>query len=149
MMRRQGFALAAALMGLVLIAVTVTGAMFATNQETRASDAEMLEQKTAAYAELAALSAISTWSPAGCDALAVGAVLLERPPAEPPLESTVYITRLDSALFLIVGEGRIASGAATRLRRRVAITVRTTRGADGQSRPMRVSEQAWAAVYQM
>ncbi len=146
---RAGFALVAALLALILIAVLVTGALFATNQETRASDAEMLDQKAASYAELAALNAIADWNGPACDALAVGEVIIESPAADSPFESSVYVTRLDSALFLVVGEGRIASGGATRLRRRVALTVRSVRGADSQSRAMRVSEQAWAAIYQM
>ncbi len=146
---RSGFVLVAALLALVLIAIIVTGALFATSQETRVSDAEMLEQKASSYAELTALNAIASWNAKACDALAVGAVIKESPAAESPFEGTVYVTRLDSALFLVVGEGRIASGGATRFRRRVAITVHPVLGPDSQTRAMRVSEQAWSAVYQM
>jgi hypothetical protein len=131
--RNRGFALAVALMALVLIAVMVTGALFAVTQDTRAGDAQMMSDKASAYAELAAWRAIEAWSGPTCDALAVGAVLLESPPPEPPLESAVYITRLDSALFLVVGEGRISTRGATRLRRRVSIAVRTERDVNGIS----------------
>jgi hypothetical protein len=149
MTHRRGFALAVALMAIVLIAVVVTASLFAASQETRAGDAALLDQKVAAYAELASLDAMGSWNAPACDALAVGAVIILTPPADPPFESTVYITRLDSALFLIVGEGRIAIGTAIRLRRRVAITVKTTRDVLGQTRATRVSEQAWSALYQM
>jgi hypothetical protein len=147
--RTQGFALAAALMALVLVAVMITGALFASSQETHASEAEVLETRAAAYAEHVVLTKIDSWDAVLCDALALGAVIIANPPADPPLESTVYITRLDSAVFLIVGEGRIASGGPLRIRRRIAIAVRIARDAQGVEQALRVSEQAWTALYQM
>ena len=149
MTNSRGFALAAALMALVLMGVLVTAALFATSQETRASEAEMLDEKTAGFAELAALEAIAAWNGPACDALPVGGVIVQNPAVRAPLESTVYITRLDSSLFVVVGEGRIAGVAAVRLRRRVAITVKTVRDARNASRAMRVGEQPWTALYQM
>ena len=149
MKRTRGFALAVALMAIVLIAVIVTGALFAITQDTRSGDVELLDNKASAYAELAALRAISAWNGPACDALAIGAVIYESPPAEPPLESAVYITRLDSALFLVVGEGRVAASGVTRIRRRVAIAVRTARDASGTSAALPVSEHAWVTLYQM
>lgn len=149
MTKSRGFALAVALMAIVLIAVIVTGILFATAQETRSGEAEMLDSKASAYAELAALRAIANWKGRTCDALAVGAVLLESPPAEAPLESAVYITRLDSALFLVVGEGMVAARGATRVRRRVAIAVRIARDASGTSSALPLSEHAWVTLYQM
>ena len=75
---------------------------------------------------------------------------METPPADPPFESSDYITRLDSAVFLIVGEGRIASpNGVSRIRRRVAVFVSTTRDAQNSILVRRVSEQAWAAIYTM
>ncbi len=149
MRRKRGFALAVALMAVVLIAVMIAGASFATLQETHAGEAELMSDKASAYAELAALRAIGAWNGPTCDALAVGTVLLESPPAEPPLESAVYITRLDSALFLVVGEGRISARGVTRLRRRVAISVRTVRDANGTSTALPLSDHAWVSLYQM
>ena len=146
---RRGFALAAALMALVLVVVMITGALFASSQETHASEAEMLEARASAYAERAVLTKIDSWDATECDALAPGAVIIANPPADPPLESTVYITRLDSAVFLVVGEGRIASGGPPRVRRRIAIAVKIARDAQGVVHAMRVSEQAWTALYQM
>ena len=146
---RRGFVLALALMALVLIAVLVTGALFAAGQETHATEAQILQMRAAAYAERVALEEIASWRSGACDSLRVGAVIIASPPANPPFEASVYVTRLDSAVFLVVGEGRIASGGAIRIRRRVAITVRTARDANGIARALRVSEQAWSALYQM
>ena len=136
-------------MAVVLIAVIVTGALFATSQETHAGEAEVLEARAAAYAERAALKKIDTWDAVSCDGMAVGAVIIENPPSDLPLESTVYVTRLDSAVFLVVGEGRIASSGVVRVRRRIAIAVRIARDAQGVERALRVSEQAWTALYQL
>ena len=146
---RIGFALAAALMALVLVAVMVTGALFATSQETHASEAEVLETRAAAYAEQAVLGKIDSWDGISCDALSPGAVIIVNPPTNPPLESTVFITRLDSAVFLVVGEGRITSSGAVRIRRRIAVAVQIARDAQGVEHASRVSEQAWTALYQL
>lgn len=149
MKSRPAFALAAALLAIVLIAAMVTGALFAAHQETSATAAELADQQLGSYAERAALLAVSSWDCAECDAMQPGSVIVRNPSADPPLESTVYITRLGSALFLVTAEGRIASRAAIRLTRRVSIVVKTARDATGASRASRVSEHSWAAVYDM
>ena len=136
-------------MALVLIAIIATGALFATGQETHASEAELLDARAAAYAERAALNRIASFNATACDSMGMGTVLIETPAADPPLESTVYITRLDTAVFLVVGEGRIASGGTTRIRRRIAISLRIARDTNGIAHATRVSEQAWTALYQM
>jgi hypothetical protein len=71
------------------------------------------------------------------------------PPTDPPLESTLFITRLDSAVFLVVGEGRMTSSGAVRIRRRIAVAVKIARDAQGVEHASRVSEQAWTALNQL
>jgi hypothetical protein len=149
MKRRAAFALVAALAAIVIIAVLVTGALFASNQETHAVSAEVLDQQASAYAERSALLAIAGWECPECDGLQAGEVIIRSPAPAPPLESTVYITRLDSALFLVTGEGRIMRAGAPRLRRRISIVVSTSRDTLGVPRAARVSGDAWAANYQM
>jgi hypothetical protein len=136
-------------MAIVLIAVMVTGALFATSQETHATEAEALDARAAAYAERAVLGAIDSWDGVSCDALSPGAVIIVNPPTDPPLESTLFITRLDSAAFLVVGEGRMTSSGAVRIRRRIAVAVKIARDAQGVEHASRVSEQAWTALYQL
>ena len=146
---RRGFALAAALVALVLIGVLVTGALFATNQETHASAAEVADEKAFGFAERAALSTVGSWTCPECDVLPVGAVIIRNPVPSPPLESTVYITRLDSALFLVTGEGRIMESATARVKRRVSIAVITSRDSAGVTTARRIDGQSWSAAYQM
>lgn len=146
---RPAFALAAALAAIVLIAVLITGALFASTQETHATRAAMLDQQAAAYAERAGLLAIAPWSCAVCDSMQVGTVFIRSAAAEPPLESTVYTTRLDSALYLVVAEGRIVVSGAARIRRRISIAVVTHRDSLGLTQASPVRGHAWAATYQM
>ena len=146
---RRGFALAAALAALVLIGVLVTGALFASNQETQASAAELADEKALAFAERAALGFAAGWTCPECDVMPVGSVIIRNPAASPPLESTVYITRLDSAVFLVTGEGRIVESGTTRVKRRVSIAVATSRDSLGNTVASRLRQEYWAATYQM
>jgi hypothetical protein len=146
---RRGFALAAALVGLVLTGVLVIGVLFASSQETHASAAEIADQKAFEFAEHAAMTAAATWACPECDLLAVGGVIIRNPEPSPPLESTVYITRLDSAVFLVTGEGRIMESGIARVRRRVSIAVTVTRDSLGISTPRRIDGQSWSAAFPM
>jgi type II secretory pathway pseudopilin PulG len=146
---RAGFALPTAIACIILIAVLATAALFASTQETRATSVEILDQQASAYAELVAQQAIKAWDCAACDALPVGGVIAGSPATHPPLESTVYTTKLDSALFLVVAEGRIVASGATRLKRRIAIAVRTARDSLGVQSVFPLAPLAWSAVYQM
>jgi hypothetical protein len=146
---RPGFALAAALACIVIIAVLASAALFASTQEAQATRTEVLDHQASSYAERSALLAVSGWSCAGCDSLAVGGVIVQNPAADPPLESTVYLTRLDSALFLVVAEGRIVVGGAARVKRRISIAVGTSRDSSGVTRAAPLSAQSWSAVFQM
>ena len=146
---RRGFALPTALACIILIAVLATAALFASSQETHSTRVAMLDHQASAYAELVARQAISTWSCMACDALPVGGVIAGSPAPRPPLESTVYTTKLDSALFLVVAEGRIVASGATRLKRRIAIAVRIARDSLGIDHAFPLVPQAWSAVYQM
>ena len=149
MRARRGFAMATAIACVVLIAVLATAALFASTQETRATSAEVMDHQALAYAERVAVLAVAGWSCAACDSLPVGGVFMQSPPTDSPLESTIYTTRLDSALFLVVAEGRIVAAGATRLARRVSIAVRTSRDSSGITRAVPLSANSWAAIYRM
>jgi hypothetical protein len=149
MRARPGFALATALACIVIIAVLAAAALFAGSQEAHATRSEILDHQASDYAERSARLAISGWACGACDSLAVGGVIITNPAADPPLQSTVYMTRLDSALFLVVAEGRIVVAGATRVKRRISIAVRTSRDSSGVTRAAPLSMQAWSAVFQM
>lgn len=149
MKTRGGFALVAALVALVLIGVLVTSGLFASNQEAHAAAAELGDQQTAAFAERAAILTVAEWACPECDQLPVGSVFIRNPVASPPLESTVFITRLDSALFVVTGEARLTRSGAVTMRRRVSIAVKTARDSLGATRASRIAGDSWAVAYQM
>lgn len=149
MRNRAGFALAAALLGIVLIGVLVTGILFSTSQESHATAAEIIDQKVFAYAERAATQAAMAWECLECDGIAVGSVIIRNPAPSPPLESTVFITRLDSALYLVTGEGRIAGSGAAAIRRRVSVAVKLARDSLGRASALRIESASWTAAWQM
>ncbi|HEU4878664.1 MAG TPA: hypothetical protein VFT21_04395 [Gemmatimonadaceae bacterium] len=149
MKTRGGFALVAALVALVLIGVLVTSGLFASNQEAHAAAAELGDQQTAAFAERAAILAVAESACPDCDELPVGSVFIRNPVASPPLESTVFITRLDSALFVVTGEARFTRSGAVTMRRRVSIAVKTARDSLGATRASRIAGDSWAVAYQM
>ncbi|HKY97799.1 MAG TPA: hypothetical protein VJL35_08070 [Gemmatimonadaceae bacterium] len=146
MRSRPGFAIASAIAALVLIGFLVTAALFATAQESRATSAEMIDAKAFAYAEQVALAAAADWTCSTCDLLPAGSVIIRNTAALPPLEGTVYITRLDSAVYLVTGEARSES-AALPLSRRVSIVVTTSTDSLGVIHAVPLSREFWTPVY--
>lgn len=147
MRNRRAFALAAAMGALVLISVMITAILFAAGQETRATRHAILSQQALSYAELAAGRAIAGLNSATLGNASAGDVSTYAPAGDDLLESTVFITKLDSSLALVVAEGRIRAADALRLRRRVEIVVRVARDSAGIERVIRIPENAWAAMY--
>lgn len=149
MRRVQGFALASALVAIVLVAVLVTGALFASAQESQSSSAQITDQKLLPLAERAALMTASAWPCSGCDLLPVGSVNIQNQAAPPPLASSALVTRLDSAVYLITGEARLMAGESIRAQRRVSIAVKITRDSLGNSFALPITGDWWVALYQM
>jgi type II secretory pathway pseudopilin PulG len=144
---RAGFVLVAALVALVVIALIITGAFYASGQELSIARNELRDQQALAYAEYAASHAIAGWDSSSRAAMIPGQTAEALAASNPPFESTVYVTKLDTALYAVVAEARIAASEAYGLRRRVGVLVRTVRGGAGINPPVRVSEQAWSELY--
>lgn len=144
---RRGFVLVAAIVALVLIALLITGAFFASAQDLAVTRAELRDQQAFAYAEFALASSLQTWDATARETMAVGETVTLLPAADPPLESSVFITRLDTALYIVVAEGRMTTADAYALRRRVGIMVCTILNGARVSPPERVAEQAWSELY--
>ena len=142
MKNRQAFVLIAALIALVLIAVLITGAFFASGQDLSISRAELRDQQAFAYAEYAVAHALSSWTLTDRSRMAVGETQSVFQSSDDPLESTVLVTRLDSAIYSVVGEGRLLTADASGLRRRVGLLVRGDRNP-----PVRIPEHGWSELY--
>lgn len=145
--QRRGFVLVAAIVALVLIALLITGAFFASAQDLAVSRAELRDQQAFAYAEFALANSLQSWDAAAREMMSVGETVTLQPVVDPPLESSVFITKLDSALYTVVAEGRMTTADANALRRRVGIMVCTVVNGARVSPPERVAEQAWSELY--
>jgi hypothetical protein len=139
--------LVAAIVALVLIALLITGAFFASGQDLTISRAELRDEQAFGYAELAVSQALESWDATARETMSVGETVTLETASDPPLESSVFITRLDSALYIVAGEGRLRTADGYGLRRRVGITVQTIVGGGRVSRPERVPGQAWSELY--
>ncbi|HVF39520.1 MAG TPA: hypothetical protein VM939_06435 [Gemmatimonadaceae bacterium] len=137
------------IVAIVVIAALVAGVLFASGQEARVGRSELLDQQTFAYAERAANDAVDAFDVVARDSMAPATVISYTAPADPPLESIVYITRLDSALFQIVAEAKITRGNVPVTQRRIGITLRMQRDDSTARRVSRVRDLAWAALYKM
>jgi len=146
-MREGGFVLVAALVTLVLIALLITGAFFASGQELGVGRNEIRDQQAFEFAEYALAHAIAGWDGPARESMTVGQTTLLPPVLVERLESNVFVTKLDTALYLVVAEGHIATSDALDLRRRVGILVRSVLGGATVQPPLRLSEQAWSELY--
>ncbi|MFN2602313.1 MAG: hypothetical protein ABR582_06095 [Gemmatimonadaceae bacterium] len=138
--------LVAALVALVVIALLITGAFFASGQDFAVTRAQLRDQQVFAYAEYAAAHALENWDAAARELMSIGQTQTAQSTTDSPLESTVLVTRLDSLIYAITSEARIVTVDGTGLKRRIGITVLTSRSG-GAARPVRVPEQPWAELY--
>jgi len=142
-----GFVLVAALVAVVIIALIITGAFFASGQELVVARNELRDQQAFSYAEYSAAKALETWNASARDSMSTGETQLLATRSRGLLESEVSVTKLDTALFLVAADGRLRSADAAALRRRVGLLVRTVRNGAPVNPPFRVSGQAWSELY--
>jgi hypothetical protein len=142
---RKGFALAAALLVLLLVSALVTGVFVATAEETRVGTASVERHLALAAAESAIEMTIArfradTTTPigvAGTRAIPIGDL-------EAPV--IVYVTRLDSALYWIVADAGASPSEAT-ASRRIGVMVRAVATPDHSIIIDRISERWWTELF--
>lgn len=147
MKHRGGFALVAALVAVVIIALLITGAFFASGQELGVARNEIRDQQTLGFAEYALARAVATWDTQARESMVAGQTTQLPSVSSGLLESKAFVTRLDTALYAVVAEARIASADGAGLRRRIGIVVKTVSDGAPENPPSRISEQAWTALY--
>jgi type II secretory pathway pseudopilin PulG len=142
---RKGFALAAALLAVVLIGGLVAGVLFATTEETRAG-AVVVEREVALNAcESAIAMTITDPGLRLPDSIGVGGTISGHIRGFGP-EIIVYITRLDSALYSIVAES-VPEPASAGGQHRVGVVVRSSIAADRSIAIDPISERPWFEVF--
>jgi hypothetical protein len=147
--RRNGVALATALMCVVLLGAVIAGAFVAAAEETRMSANSVSDGTALGAAESAAEGQLARWNGQSADSIPIGAI---RPVAvaSAPLPSTTWLVRLDSTVFWIIAEARGAdqiSGHPVVIRQRVSLLIRTVRDSSGLTSAHPLDQRAWALIY--
>jgi len=142
---RKGFALAAALLVLLLVSALVTGVFVAATEETRIGIAGMERHLAFTAAESAIEMTIATFRAdtsaaiglAGTRAIPIGDL-------EAPV--IVYVTRLDSTLYWIVADAG-ASPVEAKASRRIGVVVKAVPAPDHSIIIDRISERWWSELF--
>jgi Tfp pilus assembly protein PilX len=142
---RNGFALAATLLALLLISALVTAVFFAATEETRIGAASARHQLALSAAESAVEMTIadwnSDWAPqVGLDGTRVTAVEGFAVPVD------VHVTRLDSTLYWIVADASDSSSGSG-VSRRIGVAVRVLIAPDHSITIDRISERSWSELF--
>ncbi len=111
---RRGVAMVTALLGVVVIAVIVSGAFFSSTQEYRGGRNQLIEQRAFAVAEYGLNSEISNWDRARNlpGNMAVGAIDSSHVYVASSDTARVRITRLTDKSYWVVSEGSANIGSA-------------------------------------
>lgn len=143
--RRDGVALAAALLAVVVIGALVAALVFAANEETRTGAATGSRRRTLLAAESALERELATLSVASLEAMPTGSAF-SRATSSSSIPVQLYVTRLDSSRFWLVTvaiEGTRTSGAASR----VGLIARIIRDSAGSRTMVRIPERWWAELF--
>jgi len=143
--RRNGFALAAALLALLLISGLVTAVFFAATEETRIGAASARRQLALSAAESAVEATIADWN---VDSAAPIGVSGTRATAIEGFEVpvVVHVTRLDSTLYWIVADAADSSSGSG-VSRRIGVAVRVLIAPDHSITIGRISERSWSELF--
>jgi Tfp pilus assembly protein PilX len=140
-----GFALPAALLAVLLIAVLIAGAFSAIVEETRMGAAAADRQLALLSAESAVESAIAVLSASADDSIGLGETR-SWPVEGLGAPAVVYVTRLDASRYWIVanaGGTSPNSGVA----RRIGVVVRATKGSPHSITIDRIPERGWSELF--
>jgi hypothetical protein len=150
MRQRPGFIAATAIFAIAILSAVTVAALFNVSEETQITSATRLDQKAEAFGEKLAIDALGAWPCQSCDQMALGSVFITQAQSAPPLEGTIYVTRLDSALYLVTGEARVKTPAGVLARRRISVTATARRDSvSGVMRATRTRGVYWTANYSM
>jgi hypothetical protein len=142
---RRGFALATAVLAVVLIGALIAGALFAVTEETRVGAAAVEREVSLNACESAIAMTITDPGLRLPDSIGVAGTVSGRVGGL-GLPVVVYITRLDSALYSIVAESD-PERTSTRATRRVGVIVKSSMAADHSISIDPISERPWVELF--
>jgi hypothetical protein len=142
---RSGFALAAALLAVVLIAALIAGVLFAITEETRAGAAGVEREVALNACESAIAMTITDPALRLPDSIGIAGTVSGRVGGPRP-SAIVYITRLDSALYSVVAES-VADFESTGTTLRVGVVVNASIAGDHSITIIPISERPWVGFF--
>lgn len=145
MNERKGFAVAAALLALMLIAALVASVFFAAMEETRIGAAGAGKQLALMAAESAIESTIAAWPGDTTDPIGIPGVR-SRTIDQTGTAVTITMTRLDSTIYWIVALAASASSQPVAARR-IGALVRVRTAPDRSIIIERLSERWWSELF--
>jgi len=142
---RKGFALAAALLSVMLIAALMASVFFAAMEDARIGSVSGAKQTALSAAESAIELTIGSWQGSGPHPIGVEGTRSTTVDAfGTPV--AVSVTRLDSAVYWIVADAsRVSSGLSAT--RRIGVFVRVHMPADGSIAVDRIAERWWSELF--
>jgi Tfp pilus assembly protein PilX len=142
---RNGFALVAALLALMLIAALIPGVFYATTDEARIGAASAERQLALSAAESAIETALAEWTATAIAPLPVGETSSAHLDwSGVPVQ--LYVTRLDSTLYWIVAEAGAVSSMSG-VTRRIGAVVSAQNAPGGSITIDRISERWWSELF--
>ena len=137
--------LVAALLALLLIAALVTGVLFAAVEATRVGVASTTRGVALTAAEAALERSIQSWSSQPTGAAGIGSTTASSLD-DNGLSVSVYVTRLDSALYWLVADAQPAR-AGSGIGSRIGAIVRLKTAPGGSITVDRISERWWSELF--
>jgi hypothetical protein len=142
---RKGFALAAALLAVVLIGALVAGLLFVTTEETRVGAVGIAREIVWNACESAIAMTVTDPGLRLPDLIGVGGTISRHVEGLGP-EIIVHITRLDSALYSVVAESVPEPGSAG-ARHRIGVVVKSSIAVNHSITVDPISERPWFEVF--
>lgn len=133
------------LLAIVLIGALVAGALFAVTEDTRAGATDASRDAALIAAESAIGMTIRDGLAGRPAVIGAGGTTASRVEVS-GVPALVYVTRLDSALYWVVGDVA-ADPDRSGARRRIGIVVRSAQAADGSTTIGPISERWWAELF--
>lgn len=142
---REGLALPAVLLALLLVAALIAGVFSATMEEKRIGAAAAERQSALVAAESAIELTIKALSSSVGEPIGVGETR-DRRMEGLDAPAVVYITRLDSSLYWLVADAG-SSSPNSGIARRIGVLARVISTSEHSITVDRISERAWSELF--
>ncbi|HUF26330.1 MAG TPA: hypothetical protein VMM18_05040 [Gemmatimonadaceae bacterium] len=122
--RREGFALATAIVAIIVIGLLIAVSFFGSIQEYRTGRNSLSQERALAAAEFGQAAVLSDFNTDVARAMKTGQVATRTVSVQSGTTARIDVTRLNMLTFSVVSEGRTATGTDLEARRRTGMLIR-------------------------